>query len=57
MEKKSPFHDVTYAMIGNFWLLNYDTLWIGWLDTKNISTLKFIGTCHWDHSGRPFLTI
>ena len=24
---------------------------------KNISTLKLIGTCHWDHPGRPFLTI
>ena len=37
MEKKSLFHDV---MIGNYWLVNYDILWIGWSDTKNYFNLE-----------------
>ena len=40
MEKKSLFHDVTYAMIGNYWLVNYDILWIGWSDTKKYFNLE-----------------
>ena len=40
MEKKSLFHDVTYAMIGNYWLVNYDILWKGWSDTKNYFNLE-----------------
>ena len=40
MEKKSLFHDVTYAMIGNYWLVNYDILWIGWSDTKKYFKLE-----------------
>ena len=40
MEKKSLFHDVTFAMIGNYWLVNYDILWIGWSDTKKYFNLE-----------------
>ena len=40
MEKKSLFHDVTYAMIGNYWLVNYDILWIGWSATKKYFNLE-----------------
>ena len=40
MEKKSLFHDVTYAMIGNYWLVNYDILWIGQSDTKKYFNLE-----------------
>ena len=57
MEKKSLFHDVTFAMIGNYWLVNYDILWLGWSDTEKYFNLEIDSTCHWDHPGRPFLTI
>ena len=40
MDKKSLFHDVTYAMIGNYWLVNYDILWIGCSDTKKYFNLE-----------------
>ena len=43
MEKKSLFHDVTYAMIGNYWLVNYDILWIGCSDTKKYFNLELKG--------------
>ena len=37
---KYLFHDVTYAMIGNYWLVNYDILWIGWSATKKYFNLE-----------------
>ena len=47
MAKKSHFHDVAYAIIGNYWLAKkYDISLIGWSAIKNTSALKLIGTCH-----------